>query len=259
MPRVDRVYEGEQPLTGGNATPGWAVRHGDTVRKPWRANTDLVRGYMSVLADRGVPVPRHFGRDDRGRQVIAFIPGALAHDQGPLNEDQLIAVGQLIRRLHDVSESVPVVGGDWDVLIPSPEPADLLCHNDLAPWNLVLHDGSMTFIDWDGAGPSTREWDLAYAAQSFAGIDPSTPPEIAGRRLRCVLDGYAPSKQLRRELPVVIVQRTKAMHELLRTSARAGRQPWAAMFASGHGAYWSAATDYAAEHISAWCEASRGE
>lgn len=253
------MSEGEQLLTGGNATPGGAVRRGDTVRKPWTASTPLVRDYLNALATRGVPVPQHFGRDNQGRQVIEFMHGTLAHEHGPLNEKQLTAVGRLIRRIHDASESVPVVGDGWDVLIPPPDTASLLCHNDLAPWNLVLNRGVMVFIDWDGAGPSTRVWDLAYAAQSFAGIDPSNAPEVAARRLSCLIVGYAPTEQMRQQLPAAIVQRTAAMHELLRTAADTGRQPWAAMFTSGHGTYWANAADYAALHESYWHHATSSE
>jgi len=50
------------------------------------------------------------------------------------------------------------------VLIPDPAAGDLICHSDLAPWNLVRNEQRWVFIDWDNAGPSSRLWDLGYAA-----------------------------------------------------------------------------------------------
>ncbi|RFZ63008.1 hypothetical protein DE4576_04947 [Mycobacterium marinum] len=113
----------------------------------------------------------------------------------------------------------------------------------------------MVFIDWDGAGPSTRLWDLVYAAQAFAMLAPPNEPAAAAHRLRCFIDGYRPGDQLRQHLPLAIAQRTEAMYELLRTSAELGRQPWASMFSSGHGDYWAAAARYAYRHQTDWQQA----
>lgn len=72
----------------------------------------------------------------------------------------------------------------WSTLIPAVGP-ELVCHNGLAPGNLVAGE-HLAFIDWDGAGPSTRLWDLAYAAQSFALLNDGQDPGEAAVRL-CVL------------------------------------------------------------------------
>jgi thiamine kinase-like enzyme len=34
-------------------------------------------------------------------------------------------------------------------------------------WNLVRDGERSVFIDWDGAGPGSRLWDLGYAAHGF--------------------------------------------------------------------------------------------
>ncbi|MGY0056330.1 phosphotransferase [Streptomyces sp. LZ34] len=48
------------------------------------------------------------------------------------------------------------------------EGSDIIAHQDLAPWNLVVGDEDQwAFIDWDTAGPGSRLRDVAYAMHDF--------------------------------------------------------------------------------------------
>lgn len=108
------------------------------------------------------------------------------------------------------------------------------------------------FIDWDAAGPSSRLWDLAYAAQSFAGLWEGVDPEDAGVRLRALVDGYGADDALRRSLPEAMILRVQAMYELLREANATGFQPWAQMYEDGHGVHWKATAAYVSRHINTW-------
>ncbi|SDQ49048.1 phosphotransferase [Microbacterium sp. cf332] len=244
---------GEEQLAGGNAS-GSVVRVGDTVRKAWTASTPSVVAFVDALRVQGIDAPEPRGRDERGRQVTEFVDGPLAIDAGPLDRAQLHRVGAMVRRIHDAAaEFTPADDARWETAIAAPG-AELVCHNDHAPWNLVLGE-RWVFIDWDAAAPSTRVWDLAYAAQSFALGDPGDDVDVAAGRLRAFVDGYGASAVLRGALPDEMTERVAAMHALLETSHRAGREPWATMFVEGHGAYWAAVHDFVDRHRLAWARA----
>lgn len=245
----------EVPLSGGNATAE-VVRVGDTVRKPWTRSTPDVLAFMDRVRAAGVDVPLGSGPDEAGRQVLEFIPGESAEDLPPLSLQQLTSVGQIVRSIHDASPTYEEGSDDaWDVLLPVAG-ADLVCHNDLAPWNLIVGD-RWVFIDWDGAGPSTRLWDLAYSAQAFTLSDVTQAPADAAQRLRAFVDGYGADPALREGLPAAMAERAGAMHALLRDSHESGREPWGSMYGQGHGEHWLQATHYAKTHRAIWSQALR--
>ena len=247
------MVEDEQELTGGNASES-VVRIGRTVRKPWLENSSAVQSYLGALRSSGVDVPQPLGRDADGRHVVEYIEGILALDQLPLGQDDLLRVGRMIRHIHDASEEVVIPNSDdWNMLLPAENP-NLMCHNDLAPWNLIMGD-RWVFIDWDGAGPSTRLWDLAYAAQSFGMLFDEQPVEDAALRLRAVVDGYEADDALRKALPAAMAKRTAAMFDLLKSSNQTGFQPWADMYVNGHGEHWRAAAQYVVRNQAAWEQA----
>lgn len=248
------MAEVEEELTGGNVSES-VVRVGKTVRKPWLENSFVVQSYLAALRSAGVDVPQPLGRDQEGRYVIEYVEGSSALDLLPLGHHELFRVGRLIRQIHDASADVDIQNG-WNMLLPSENP-DLMCHNDLAPWNLIMGE-RWVFIDWDAAGPSTRLWDLAYAAQSFGVLFEGEPVKEAALRLRAVVDGYEADDNLRVALPPAMAKRTVAMHNFLRSSYQTGFQPWADMYVNGHGEHWRAAADYVLRNQSAWENALAG-
>jgi Ser/Thr protein kinase RdoA (MazF antagonist) len=247
--------DAEQLLTGGNVADA-VVRVGSTVRKPAGPQTPAVDALLAHLHATGFTgAPRPLGRDAQDRQVLEFVPGRLAHDLPPLDGDQLHRVGQLIRDLHDASDGFePPPDAAWRVVIP-PDRDELICHHDLAPWNLVLGEDRWVFIDWDGAGPGSRLWDLAYACTGFVPFDSNGDPAADGPRLRALADGYGLTSTQRAALPPLIGAHTRGMFDLLRSSSVTGEQPWARLYAEGHGDYWGPAADYIDRHLDDWASA----
>lgn len=243
----------EQLLEGGNVSDG-VVRIGSTVRKPWMDSTPGVFEFMTAVRKAGVDVPAVLGKDEQGRQITEFIPGRLALDSDPLSHTELHRVGAMVRAIHDASKSfVPPRDARWTVAIPSPG-EELVCHNDLAPWNLIIGD-RWTFIDWDAAAPSTRLWDLAYAAQAFTLSYTNQAPEEAAQNLTAFIDGYDADRRMREQLPEAMSKRAAAMYHLLESSHHAGREPWGSMYVEGHGDHWLAATRYAEHNQELWSKA----
>jgi aminoglycoside phosphotransferase (APT) family kinase protein len=224
----------EERLSGGNVADE-VLRVGATVRKPATAATSSVEAFLEHLHRVGFSgAPRTLGRDEQGRHVLEYIPGATVDVSSPLPREKLSRVGRLIREFHLAAVSfVPPNGARWNVAI-KPDSEIMICHHDLAPWNLVCDGDRWVFIDWDGSGPGSALWDLAYAAQSFVPLIPDGDPALDAERLRSFVDGYGLTRLLREDLPQRMVERTRAMYQLLDRGARTGEQPWARLHAQGH-------------------------
>ncbi|MGC4937647.1 phosphotransferase enzyme family protein [Kribbella sp. DT2] len=246
----------EEPLTGGNVADA-VVRVGTTVRKPITPATAAVEAVLTHLHQVGFSAaPRTLGRDDQGRHVLECIPGALADTLPAFTAQELRRLGALIRELHDVMATfTPPADAQWTVAIPDPTGGQLICHHDLAPWNLVIDGDRWTFIDWDGAGPGSPLWDLGYAAHGFVPLVPGGVPAADAPRLRALADGYDLDDDLRREFPAMIAAHTRGMFDLLTCGARTGVQPWSRLHAEGHADHWGPAADYIETHHATWLAA----
>lgn len=157
----------EIPL-GGNLTD--VVRVGDTVRRPWHRWSDAVHGVLDHLEAVGfTDVPRFFGRDEQGREVLSYVEGEVATRPWPaaLRTTAGIAeLGALVRRFHDaVATYEPPPGAEWLTGQRAMEPGWIVTHGDLGPWNVVFREGRpVGFIDFDFAEPAHPLTEVANVA-----------------------------------------------------------------------------------------------
>ena len=161
-------------MPGGVGNGGLVVRVGDTVRRPVGPQTPAVEGLLRHLERAGFAgAPRHLGYDERGREVLTYVPGEVAaHDEPPAwvaTDEALVSVTRLMRALHDATAGfVPPEGAEWAWPPPPHRRGDVVGHNDACRENVVF-DGTtaVAFVDFDFAGPATRAWDVAGVVRHF--------------------------------------------------------------------------------------------
>ncbi|OZD10796.1 hypothetical protein CH253_29650 [Rhodococcus sp. 06-156-3C] len=221
----------EIELHGGNMTS--VVKVGDTVRRatgPW---TPAVHALLAHLRERGFHrAPQARGVDDQGREVLTFVPGAVAtYPLLPhaLSDETLVSVATLLRHYHDASaDFVPPLDARWQ--LPTHEPRDVLCHNDFAPYNLLFVAGRPTgMIDSDAASPGPRVWDIAYTAYRFVPLtDPANPgvdhPGLSEqrRRLNLFVKSYDDSSITTDQVAATAIVRLRELVDFIVTHARIG-------------------------------------
>ncbi|NUT46022.1 MAG: phosphotransferase [Saccharothrix sp.] len=230
----------EEALTGGGLNE--VVRVGSTVRRPTGPWTPNVHRLLEHLAPLGISPAVH-GIDDRGREVLSYLEGEVGHP--PLGEELrsdevLVAVARMTRRLHDATVGWDVADG-WQ--FPALAPVEVICHNDLAPYNMVFRDGlPVGVFDFDGARPGPRWWDVAYTAYWLVPLSPEFGSVAEQRRrveLFCDAYGIEVEGMGRR-----VLARLADMVSMIRERPEFRRQR-----AERHDLYYLAHAEYVREHF----------
>lgn len=171
----------EEPLEGGNTTPG-VVKIGDSVRRPRGRGSVFAARVLEDLNARGyLWSPRYLGTDDEGRDVLAFVDGTTTTHPLERDERSYAAVGRMLRELHDLTRGTELASG-----------GDCIVHGDPGPFNVVMRDGMpVALIDWDTVRAGDPLEDLGYAAWTWC-IQPvhKVPVADQARRLRQLACGY---------------------------------------------------------------------
>ncbi|MFE3447840.1 phosphotransferase enzyme family protein [Nonomuraea sp. NPDC059194] len=245
----------EEPLVGGGVNQ--VSRVGATVRRPVGRWTPTVHRLLAHVAAAGFGgAPRAHGIDAEGREILDFIPGEVAHHPVPghvWREATLRRVGVMLREYHDASEGF---GSDGPWCLPPREPAEVICHGDVAPYNTVFREGlPVAFIDFDTAHPGPRLWDVAYAAYRFVPLSAGGDVAGQGRRLRILCDAYGVASARRPALPVMVRERLHALVDHMRARASAGDAAFAGHLADGHDTLYLTDADHVARHAASLVEA----
>jgi hypothetical protein len=193
-------HEPEELLHGGLTNAGRVSRLGDTVRRPWRPTSPATHALLDHLEHVGFDgAPRFLGTDERGREVLSYIPGQAAiepYQHWALTDEALVSVAVLLRRYHDAAASFDPSGHTWPPAVPAAFRGGVISHNDPNLDNIVFSDGlAVALIDFDLASPGSRVWDVACAARLWAPLRDQldAPLPLRGRtlaRLRTFIDAY---------------------------------------------------------------------
>ena len=182
----------EIPLAGGNLST--VVRASDTVRRPLRPWSAAVHRLLRGLEARGFEgAPRFLGIDDGGREILSFMEGEVGAYPAPYmwSDEALVEVMRLLRQLHNAAIGyVAPAEATWQFIYPDP-PHEMICHNDVAPYNAVFVEGRpRALIDFDTAGPGPR-----------IGTSPTPPTPSCHSRASCRFPTATSCRMSHRTMP----------------------------------------------------------
>lgn len=226
----------EIPLSGGTLRS--VVRVGDTVRRtagPWTPQVQALLGHVRSHGFDLAPEP--LGLDEQGREVLSFISGDTVGWSVPWPEyvrsDRLLqAVGAATAAYHRAVEDYR----------PDRLPlGQIVCHHDLAPYNMVYRDGRLAgIIDWDLSGPGTALSELAFVAWQWVPLHGQFVSSYLGwtgrldraGRLRCLLDAYGLVD--RSGFLETVADRIRYNRTVMLDQAAAGDPAYRALVEQGH-------------------------
>jgi Phosphotransferase enzyme family len=236
-------HGGEELLNGGLTNAGRVSRVGNTVRRPRRPTSPSTWALFDHLERVGFDgAPRFLGVDDRGREMLSFIPGEAAIEPHPawaLTDEALVSVAELLRRYHDAAASFDGAGRTWPDFVPSEFRERLISHNDPNLDNVIFSGGvAVGLIDFDLAGPGSAVWDVTCAARLWAPLrdERDVPDCLRGRsleRFRIFVDAYGVGRRDRMRVVEAAVPARGRCSRVVRAGLSGGHETFGRMWREG--------------------------
>jgi len=231
------------PLHGGFTNAGLVTRAGDTVRRPLRTTSAATHALLDHLERVGFDgAPRLLGVDDRGREVLSYIPGQAVIPPYPdwaLADEALVSVAELLRGYHDAVASFDAGPHAWPPPVPAPFRGGIISHNDPNLDNVIFSGGrAVALIDFDLAGPGSAVWDVACAARLWAPLrdERDAPDQLRGRalaRLRTFVDAYGLPRRDRARVVDAMVEAHEWCYDVVRAAVANGHETFERIWRDG--------------------------
>jgi hypothetical protein len=222
------VGDGAEERLAGNV--GGAVRVGGMVHRPTGPWTPAVHALLRHLAGRVPHVPAVAGFDERGREVLSFLPGQVV-DQSTsmLTPGQITSMVRWTREFHGAVAGFAHPGPWRYPALPAPT---LIGHNDIAPYNVCFAGDDLAGVfDWDMAGPTTPLFELAFIAWNSVPLWRDIGPRQAAGRLALIASGYGGYSA--RQILHAVPERVRLLLDGIAPAAAAGDEGMANLLALG--------------------------
>ncbi len=229
-------------LGEGTLTEVWT--DGVHIKRPVKPWSEAVHQWLEHLEHGGVAgVPRFVAVED-GAEILTLLPGRAVRrpwSQAVQSLRWMEQVGRRLRQVHESATDFRLTDGVSFVWGPAQlEPAHVVTHGDLGPWNMIEQDGQFVgVIDWDLARFGDPLDDLAEAAfelgplrenRDMLGGHVTTEAVRARVEALCLGYGKVSVDDVLRHVEPFLQRRIDEMTEL----AADGREPFVALAEAGN-------------------------
>ncbi|QDG53955.1 methyltransferase domain-containing protein [Persicimonas caeni] len=187
-------------LGEGTLTEVWT--DGAHIRRPLRPWSQAVHQLLDHLEQREVAGVPRFVAIDGSSEILTHLHGQAVLRPWPeavQSSEWMEQVGRWLRQVHESTADFQLTDGVSFAWGPTaPEPAHVVTHGDLGPWNMIVDDGEFSgVIDWDMARFGDPLDDVAEVAfelgplrENRGMLDGDISREMVRARVAALCRGY---------------------------------------------------------------------
>ncbi|HHB1651131.1 aminoglycoside phosphotransferase family protein [Bacillus sp. TE8-1] len=234
----------KEELTGGRI--GKIHKIEETVVRPSNKWTKDVHDFLMFVHDEGADfVPKPYGINEKGEEVLSFLPGNVFHYPLPeeiLSDSIIVSTSKLLLQFHKYSERYVLrLTNDEQWMLPASYPIEVMCHGDFAPYNVTIVNNEATgIIDFDTLHPGSKMWDIAYAIYRWVPFKSPNNPDSFGnlneqiRKAKLFLDTYGVNSEDKNSFTRVLIKRLQSLINFMRSEANNGNKDFQLHIEKGH-------------------------
>ena len=259
--------ENEEMLTGGNVSN--VYRLGDTVRREVKPDSVKIHKLLLHLEREGFDyAPNFLGIDEKNREILSYIEGEAGNY--PLKKymwsnDTLKEIAKMLRLYHNAVSDFPIKES-WQPIDNTPQPFEVLCHNDFAIYNIIFnHEKPVGIIDFDLAAPGPRLWDIVYTLYTCVPLsrlyhtdsgetvyyEPLKDADLIKQRVTLFFESYGVEGLEKGFLDMVLL-RVDALCKTMQRKAEEGDLAFQKMIDEGHVEHYQKDLQFIREHGKEW-------